>query len=68
MKEMIVGTELLYRSNGHNYYKVYVDRGGRMVPGSCTLSSFTGRHLRQVIKDIEADIRNGYYTQARFNR
>lgn len=57
-----VSTDHWNRQNGRNYYKVFVyGPDGRMLRGSRTLRGLTGRKLKQVCQEYQADIDAGLY-------
>jgi len=63
MKKLLVSTEYSYKSNGKDFYKVYVSRAdGTMVKGSRTLAAFTGASLKRVQKNMQADIDHGAWS------
>lgn len=69
MKSLQVSTEFQHKSNGKEYYKVYVSRpDGSMIPGSRTINAFTGSALKKVIRETQKDINKGAYSQGRFYR
>ena len=61
MKKLYVGQEFQYRSNGKDYYKIYVERAatGAMVRGSRTLRSFTGSTLKRKRAELQQEIDRG---------
>ncbi|HEX3640627.1 MAG TPA: hypothetical protein VHV10_05000 [Ktedonobacteraceae bacterium] len=63
MRKLQVSTEYQYKSNGKEYYKVYMSRAdGSMVKGTRTLGAFTGSKLKQVQKDMQDNINRGAWS------
>jgi len=62
VKQLQVSTEYQYKTNGKEYYKVYVSRAdGTMVRGSRTLQSYTGSTLKRICREMQEDINRGIY-------
>lgn len=59
MSKPIASKEYQYRSNGSDYYRTMVLRGGSVVPGSRSLNVYTGRTLERKLADLQQDIDNG---------
>jgi hypothetical protein len=60
MRKLMVSTEFAYKSNGKEFYKVYVSRAdGTMVKGTRTVAAFTGASLKRVQRNMQSDIDHG---------
>ena len=60
---IMASKEYQYRSNGRDYYKTVVLRGGSVVPGSRSLGVYTGRTLKRKLADLQDDIDNGAWRE-----